>query len=75
VNFKDGPGIDPQRQGGPHLPDRAASIWRTSGEAAGEFAAGTEVLAHGYDLGVARHGGFAEYAGCRPTGWWRFPPG
>jgi acrylyl-CoA reductase (NADPH) len=24
--------------------------------------AGTEVLAHGYDLGVARHGGFAEYA-------------
>jgi acrylyl-CoA reductase (NADPH) len=23
---------------------------------------GTEVLAHGYDLGVARHGGFAEYA-------------
>jgi len=24
--------------------------------------AGTEVLAHGYDLGVAHHGGFAEYA-------------
>ena len=24
--------------------------------------AGTEVLAHGYDLGVSRHGGFAEYA-------------
>lgn len=24
--------------------------------------AGTEVIAHGYDLGVARHGGFAEYA-------------
>jgi acrylyl-CoA reductase (NADPH) len=24
--------------------------------------AGTEVLAHGYDIGVARHGGFAEYA-------------
>ena len=23
---------------------------------------GTEVLAHGYDLGVAHHGGFAEYA-------------
>ena len=23
---------------------------------------GTEVLAHGYDLGVSRHGGFAEYA-------------
>jgi acrylyl-CoA reductase (NADPH) len=26
------------------------------------IAAGTHVLAHGYDLGVARHGGFAEYA-------------
>ena len=24
--------------------------------------AGTEVLAHGYDLGVSRHGGFAEFA-------------
>jgi putative YhdH/YhfP family quinone oxidoreductase len=26
------------------------------------FPAGTEVLAHGYDIGVSRHGGFAEYA-------------
>jgi putative YhdH/YhfP family quinone oxidoreductase len=26
------------------------------------FPAGTEVLAHGYDLGVSRHGGFAELA-------------
>ena len=26
------------------------------------FAAGTPVLAHGYDLGVARHGGYAERA-------------
>src|SRR5580765_4408005 len=25
------------------------------------FAAGDDVLAHGYDLGVARHGGYAEY--------------
>src|SRR5204863_7944171 len=23
---------------------------------------GTQVIAHGYDIGVARHGGFAEYA-------------
>src|SRR5262245_58131588 len=23
---------------------------------------GTEVLAHGYDIGVARHGGFSQYA-------------
>jgi acrylyl-CoA reductase (NADPH) len=29
---------------------------------AGDLAAGTAVLAHGYDIGVARHGGFAEYA-------------
>jgi putative YhdH/YhfP family quinone oxidoreductase len=26
------------------------------------FPTGTEVVAHGYDLGVSRHGGFAEYA-------------
>ncbi len=29
---------------------------------------GREVIAHGYDLGVARHGGFAEYARV-PAGW------
>src|SRR3954452_20655469 len=29
---------------------------------AGEFSAGDRVLAHGYDLGVAHHGGYAEYA-------------
>ena len=31
-------------------------------EGAGEFSAGDAVLAHGYDLGVAHHGGYAEYA-------------
>jgi acrylyl-CoA reductase (NADPH) len=31
-------------------------------EDAGDLAAGTEVLAHGYELGVSRHGGFAERA-------------
>lgn len=31
-------------------------------EAAGDLPAGTEVVAHGYDIGVARHGGYAEYA-------------
>ena len=30
--------------------------------------AGTAVLAHGYDLGVSRHGGFAEYQRV-PAGW------
>lgn len=29
---------------------------------------GTAVVAHGYDIGVARHGGFAEYARV-PAGW------
>lgn len=28
----------------------------------GDLAAGAPVLAHGYDIGVARHGGFATYA-------------
>jgi putative YhdH/YhfP family quinone oxidoreductase len=31
-------------------------------EDAGGLPAGTAVLAHGYDIGVSRHGGFAEYA-------------
>ena len=32
------------------------------------FAVGSRVLAHGYELGVAHHGGFAEYARV-PGGW------
>jgi putative YhdH/YhfP family quinone oxidoreductase len=32
------------------------------------FSAGDQVLAHGYDLGVARHGGYAEYERV-PAGW------
>ncbi len=31
-------------------------------EDAGDLVAGTEVIAHAYDIGVGRHGGFAEYA-------------
>lgn len=27
-----------------------------------DWPAGTEVIAHGYDIGVSRHGGYAEYA-------------
>jgi acrylyl-CoA reductase (NADPH) len=34
----------------------------------GAVPVGSEVLAHGYDLGVARHGGFADYARV-PAGW------
>jgi len=32
------------------------------------IAIGADVIAHGYDLGVARHGGFARYARV-PSGW------
>ena len=32
------------------------------------IAVGSSVVAHGYDLGVARHGGYAEYQRV-PTGW------
>src|SRR6201990_1270300 len=38
-------------------------------------AAGEEVLAHGYELGMSHHGGFAEYARV-PAGWVvPLPPG
>ena len=33
-----------------------------------DIEAGAEVVAHGYDLGVARHGGFSEYERV-PAGW------
>ena len=39
--------------------DLAGTVVESDVEA---FAAGTAVVAHGYDLGVSRHGGFAEYA-------------
>ena len=35
-------------------------------EAAGDLPAGTEIIAHGYDIGVAQHGGFAQYARIKP---------
>jgi len=38
------------------------------GSGSPEFAIGDPVLAHGYDLGVARHGGFAEYSRV-PAAW------
>ncbi|MEC8730911.1 MAG: acryloyl-CoA reductase [Actinomycetota bacterium] len=31
-------------------------------EDAGDIAAGTQIIVHGYDLGVSRHGGFAQFA-------------
>src|SRR5690242_9691230 len=38
--------------------DLAGTVVESSDPA---FAAGSAVLAHGYDLGVARHGGYGEY--------------
>src|SRR5882724_10136405 len=39
------------------------------------FEVGAEVLAHGYELGVSRHGGYAEYERV-PAGWVvPMPPG
>src|SRR3972149_5936863 len=37
------------------------------------IAVGSQVLAHGYELGVSRHGGFAEYQRV-PAGWGGPPP-
>jgi acrylyl-CoA reductase (NADPH) len=45
--------------------DLAGTVVATEDEA---FPVGAEVIAHGYELGVARHGGFAEYARV-PAGW------
>src|SRR4051812_49914776 len=39
---------------------------------AGALEDGSEVLAHGYDLGVSHHGGYAEYA--RVPEEWIVPP-
>jgi acrylyl-CoA reductase (NADPH) len=41
------------------------------GEDAGALARGTPVMAHGYDLGVSRHGGFASRA--KVPAQWLFP--
>ena len=40
-----------------------------------EFPVGTQVIAHGYDLGVSRFGGYAERARVPPSGWSSCRPG
>ena len=59
-----------RRQGRPDQPDRArhrpCRDVVTSTDPS--FSVGDRVLAHGYDLGVARHGGYAEYQRL-PAGW------
>src|SRR4051795_6468746 len=63
VNYKDALAVSPKGQVAqisPLVPgiDLAGEVV----EAGGDFAEGDEVLVHGYDLGVAHHGGYAEYA-------------
>lgn len=63
VNYKDGLASTPTgkvARFSPMIPgiDLAGVLL----EDAGDIPAGTEVIAHGYDLGVNRHGGFAQFA-------------
>lgn len=77
VNFKDGLAATPDgkvARAYPLVPgiDLAGSVIRSANPS---FPIGTEVIAHGYDLGMSRHGGYAEYA--RVPGDWvvRLPAG
>ncbi|HUQ79137.1 MAG TPA: acryloyl-CoA reductase [Patescibacteria group bacterium] len=70
VNFKDG--LATRADGkvariSPLIPgiDMAGTVVRS---AASGVTVGSPVVAHGYDLGVARHGGFADYQRV-PAGW------
>src|SRR5689334_4121699 len=63
VNYKDALAVSPKGQVAqisPLVPgiDLAGEVV----EAGGDFSEGDQVLVHGYDLGVAHHGGYAEYA-------------
>ncbi|MBM7367471.1 acrylyl-CoA reductase family protein [Gordonia hydrophobica] len=64
INYKDALAVTPR--GGvvrnyPIIPgiDIAGVVERSTSE---EFAAGDAVVAHGHDIGTARHGGYAEFA-------------
>lgn len=63
VNYKDALATIPKGQVArisPLVP--GIDLAGTVVEGAGDFSEGDEVLAHGYDIGVAHHGGYAEYA-------------
>ena len=64
VNYKDALATIRERPGRADLAARARHRPRREVvvERDPALPAGTEVLAHGYDLGVAHHGGYAEYA-------------
>ena len=63
VNYKDALATIPKGQVArisPLVP--GIDLAGTVVEGAGDFPEGAEVLAHGYDIGVAHHGGYAQYA-------------
>jgi acrylyl-CoA reductase (NADPH) len=63
VNYKDALATIPKGQVArisPLIP--GIDLAGTVVQGAGDFAEGDDVLAHGYDIGVAHHGGYAEYA-------------
>jgi acrylyl-CoA reductase (NADPH) len=64
VNYKDGLAAIPDGKVARTYPlvpgiDLAGTVVRSAHPS---FRPGAEVIAHGYDLGVSRHGGFAEFA-------------
>ena len=77
VNFKDGLAATADGKVARSYPlvpgiDLAGTVVRSSHP---DFAPGAEVVVHGYDLGVSRHGGYAEYARV-PSQWVvSLPPG
>ena len=65
VNYKDGLATTARRQGRPDQPDHPRHRPRRRGRRQRDADArrsATPVLAHGYDLGVARHGGYGQFA-------------
>lgn len=70
VNYKDG--LAARRDGRVARADMLVPGIDLAGDvvasAAPDIAVGSHVIAHGYDIGVARHGGYAEYARV-PAGW------
>lgn len=73
VNYKDGLAVSPTgnvAKVSPLVPgiDLAGEVVASESP---DVAVGDAVLVHGYDVGVARHGGFAEYA--RVRGEWAVP--
>src|SRR3954466_1088667 len=64
VNYKDALAVSPKGQvakTSPLVPgiDLAGEVVASDSD---EFSEGDAVLAHGYEIGVGRHGGYAEYA-------------